>query len=467
MKKAARLLAILLPFAAFGAESRFQAGAAVVDITPPTGVRINGGFWPSIATEVHDPLLVRALALDDGKTRLAFAVADNCLITRDIFDEAKKLIRENTGLPAACVMMSATHTHSAGAVADCYLTDAEPEYKKLLPAKLAAAVQQAFEKLQPALIGWGRVEVPQHVFCRRWIFKPGTMPENPFGHRTDKVKMNPAVGSKDLVEPAGITDPEVSFLSIRTTAEQPLAVLANYSLHYVGDVGPNHLSADYFGAFAIKLGEKLKAPAGFVAIMSNGTSADINNINFRGSDPRPWGNYQRINLVGDDVATAVAAALRKLHHRPWVELRHSQRELFLGVRKPDEKEIAAAKELAQGRPSGLFKNLREVYARETLLLDKFPNTISQIVQAFRIGDLAIGGISNEVFAETGLALKKSSPLKPFFTVSLANGWTGYLPPRGQHDLGGYETWRSRTSYLEPDAESKIRAALLEVLHELK
>ena len=61
--------------------------------------------------------------------------------------------------------------------------------------------------------------------------------------------------------------------------DKPLALFANYSLHYVGDMPA--LSADYFGVFAEVIGQKLKAGPGFVGILSNGTSGDVNNINFK------------------------------------------------------------------------------------------------------------------------------------------------------------------------------------------
>ena len=38
-------------------------------------------------------------------------------------------------------------------------------------------------------------------------------------------------------------------------------------------------------------------------------------------------------------------------------------------------------------------------------------------------------------------------------VSLANAYHGYLPTPEQHALGGYETWRARSSYLEVDAST--------------
>jgi hypothetical protein len=69
----------------------------------------------------------------------------------------------------------------------------------------------------------------------------------------------------------------------------------------------------------------------------------------------------------------------------------------------------------------------------------------------------------EVFASTGLELKAGSPLRPTFTISLANGYNGYLPTPRDHQLGGYETWLARSSYLEVDASEKIRDELLRLM----
>ena len=71
-----------------------------------------------------------------------------------------------------------------------------------------------------------------------------------------------------------------------------------------------------------------------------------------------------------------------------------------------------------------------------------------------------------MFAETGLEIKRRSPLKPTFTIELANGYNGYLPPPEQHRLGGYETWRARSSYLEVEAAPKVTATVLELLNKV-
>ena len=46
------------------------------------------------------------------------------------------------------------------------------------------------------------------------------------------------------------TEPEVHFVSLRGIDGRPIALLANYSLHYVGGLPAGGVSADYFGVFA-------------------------------------------------------------------------------------------------------------------------------------------------------------------------------------------------------------------------
>ncbi len=69
-----------------------------------------------------------------------------------------------------------------------------------------------------------------------------------------------------------------------------------------------------------------------------------------------------------------------------------------------------------------------------------PSELTIMLQAIRIGELAIATSPFETFAETGLEIKRRSPFKPTFTIELANGCYGYLPTPEQHRLGGYETW---------------------------
>src|SRR5690606_9100607 len=130
--------------------------------------------------------------------------------------------------------------------------------QKFLTRRIADGVQRAINQLEPAKIGWGSAQEPSEVFNRRWYMKDTSLMSNPFGG-FDRVRMNPPRGSAALDRPAGPTDPEVAFVSVQSVDGRPIALLANYSLHYVGGVRGGDVSADYFGYFAQYIGEKLDA----------------------------------------------------------------------------------------------------------------------------------------------------------------------------------------------------------------
>lgn len=461
----ARLLVGLLFLASTLSAAEFRAGAATSNITPELGSSINGGFQDGTATVIHDELHARCLALDDGKTRLVFVVADSCVIGRGLFDEAKQMVSAATGLPVENMMMSATHSHSCGTLQAVGQSEPSPLYQRFVARRIADGVRRALNNLAPAKIGHGSATVPGQVFNRRWKMKPGTIPPTPLGVTTDQVKTNPGINNPNLLEPAGPTDPEVAFISVQTTEGKPLALLANYSLHYVGGVGPGHISADYFGAFAVRIGQLLGAGPEFVGIMSNGASGDINNIDFRGSQEKqpPYG---RIRIVADDVARAVAAAVKTVTHADTAPLAVAQKEIPLRLRLPTPDEVRQARSVMQA--SKLYprmETMEQVYARETVLLADFPSQISAPLQVMKIGALHVTAIPAEVFVEIGLQLKKRHA--PTFTVSLANAYHGYLPTPEHHALGGYETWRARSSCLEVQASTKILAGLEDLLQSLK
>jgi len=100
------------------------------------------------------------------------------------------------------------------------------------------------------------------------------------------------------------------------------------------------------------------------------------------------------------------------------------------------------------------------------LLYEFPDTIMFPVQALKIGDITIGGLGGEFFAETGLKLKHQKKDGNYFTITLANGYEGYVPPAHEIEKGGYETWRCRSSHLELGAEDASRNKLMELIREL-
>ena len=439
----------------------FQAGAATADITPPLGELVVGGFIPFPATAIHDQLQSRCLVLDNGQTQIAFVICDNLGISREVYDRARLIIAQETELPVENILMAATHTHSATRVQ----TD---NYRPQIVRGIADSVRLAVDNLKPAQIGWGRIDEPSEVFNRRWHVTDSSLLKNPFGG-IDQVRMNPPRDHAALIEPAGPTDPEVSFLSLQATNGCPIALLANYSLHYVGGVNKGDVSADYFGIFCNRIAELLGATStqpSFVGMLSNGTSGDINNINFRDSGEK-YEPYEKMNQVAELVAKRVKEAHDQIKLYDWVPLSSVVRELKLQFLKPNEiMQKYLGEVLAKSKTSPQYHQYERYYAERIQRLLTGPDEVTVPLQAVRVGEVGIAAIPFEVFAETGLEIKDRTPFTHAFTIELANDYHGYLPTPNQHELGGYETWMG-TSKVQLDASELIKHIILDMMNNLK
>lgn len=450
------------------AAAPLRAGAAAVDITPKQfPMNMPGGFSANLAEKAHDPLHARALVLDDGATALALVVVDNLGAGPDVLLEAKTRAAAKTGLKPENLLISSTHTHS-GPSLNTRSESAKAYYEQFVEG-VAESILRAHASLRPAAIGAAAHPLPDEVFNRRWFLKEGMMPANPFG-RFDRVKMNPGAGNAALERPAGPTDPDVLVLSVQDAKRKPLALYANYALHYVGGAPRGQMSADYFGEFARLMPSRLNAGPDFVAMLSNGASGDINNIPFTVTRP-PREPFEQIRIVAQKTADAAWTAQRKIpKHRNDVRLGMVQRPLTLRYRRPSEREVAEARAvLAVKDPEAVAKlpRLAQNYARSTINAhERTEDTLTVILQTLRIGDIAVCGIPFETFVEIGLDLKKRSPFPQTLVVGLANGRHGYLPTPEHHRLGGYETWIG-TNQVQEDASVLITGQLLEMLAELK
>ena len=436
---------------------QFRAGAATVDITPDPDVPLRGPIMlGGLAKPVHDRLHARALVLDDAETRIAIVVCDVTVISRLVCDKAKKLIGQRVGIASDRILIAATHTHmSVRATEDLGLGEAHEaheRYKERLSAWIADAVEKAVKNLAPAKVGWGVGYKPEHCRNRRWIMKPGTIGPNPYGEMGDKAKMYGGPG-KNALRPAGPVDPELSVLSIQYADGRPMALLANFNIHY-GQSGPGvRVSADYFGHFARRIEELLgtdDSRPSVVGIMSNGTSGNI----------APGGEPVKL---ANSLAEEALQVYKGTKHYDWVPLVMEESELEVGLRLPDEKRLEWARQVMAGTWNKPAHRWSKIYARNALIMTDWAPTRKLKFQAIRIGQLGIAAVPLEAYVETGLAIKKNSPLKPTFTIELANGYEGYLPTPDQHKLGGYTTWLTTSSCLEINAEPRIRAEVLRLL----
>lgn len=452
-------------------DAAFQAGAAAVDITPAEfPLNMPGGFSANPATQAHDPLHARAIVLASGSTQVVLVVVDSLGTGPDVLNPIKQAASEATGIPTEHMLIASTHTHT-GPSSNARENSPPPQlaYHKRFTEGVTAAIVQAHRNLQPAEVAHASAPLGDEVFNRRWFLKQGSMPPNPFG-RLDKVKMNPGANNPELERPAGPTDPDITILSLRNHKRQPVGLLANYSLHYVGGSPKAQISADYFGEFARLMPSRLNASSEFVAMMSNGTSGDINNIPFQTTRP-PREPFEQIRIVAQKAADTTWAAYRSIdayHRTP--KLAIINRPLTLKYRRPSPQEVAEAKAIASIKDKTQIEQLPRLaqdYARRTLsAAERTEKELTTQLQVIRIGDFAICGIPFETFVEIGLELKERSPFSQTMVIGLANGRHGYLPTPEHHAMGGYETWIG-TNYVQEDASRIITEQLIDMLATLK
>ena len=275
--------------------------------------------------------------------------------------------------------------------------------------------------------------------------------------------MHPGYRSPDAMGPSGPIDPSLSVISIRSTSKRPIALFANFSMHYYGD---KDLSADYYGLFASRIKQKIvdgKRPTDapeFVGVMSHGCSGDIYLRDYL--KPAPKTPPHNISTYSDAIVGIAYKTYQAIdNYRSDATLDMAQAELPLKYRTPDKQRLEWAQRIVS-KTKGLPQSTEDVYAREQLILHKLQQT-KVVLQAIRIGEIGLTGMPNEVYALTGLKVKAMSPLKHTVTVDLANGADGYIPPPEQHFLGGYNTWAARSAGLEVQAEPKIVETVMQLL----
>ncbi|WP_417849802.1 LamG-like jellyroll fold domain-containing protein [Thalassoglobus sp.] len=447
------------------AQAELRVGAVVTDITPlKFPVIVNGGMTSRSIEKVNTPVNARTIVIDDGKERIAISVVDSCMLPRPLLDDIKALTAMKTSLKVDRILISATHAHSAPSSMGALGTNADENYIPFLKEKMVESFVAAEKNLEPARVGWGLGHAPEYTALRRWIRRPDRLAEDPFGNPTVRANMHAGRNHDDVTGESGPEDPDLSLISFQSPDGRPIALIANFSMHYFGD---RDLSADYFGRFANGLKERL-APKDsddhppFVGLMSHGCSGDIWRRDYKTFDPDA--DDFTIESFTEGLLDIALKAYKKIEYKD-ADIAMAEARMELNYRVPDAQRLQWAQAIVDELGDQLPKTLQEVYAREQVILNKLQST-EIVVQGVRIGDIGIATTPNETYALTGLKLKLNSPFKQTMVIELANGGDGYIPPPEQHHLGGYNTWAARSAGLEIQAEPKIAAAGLHLLEQV-
>jgi len=434
-------------------KSTFIAACAEIDISPALPITLAGSLSERTAQSIADPLFARLLLMSNGTATLLFILLDLIGISNQDAAQLRQEIHERLQLPLAHICVACTHTHSGPAMMDAFESHQETAYVEKMLQQVIAAAATLPEKLQPAEVAWGTGHEDRPSYNRRYIMKDG------------RLKTNPGKANPDILHPAGPTDPAFPMLLIRTKTGAPLAVLASFSLHYVGADGGDVISADYFGAFARQIKERFGD--GCTGLLAHGLSGDINNVNAQ-QMPEPWFEEgikpsQKCAIVAGMLVDQVDQLWQQAAFSDEVTIAAMESTFSQQVHKISPHEIALYEARAH---DGALSHQERVFAREKLLLLEYPDTVDMPMQAWRVGNWCMPTFTGQMFAQCALDLRYASPFETTAPVELANGWGGYVGRRLDYLLEGYEMQLARSSFAMPGTGEAMLCRAVELLQKI-
>ena len=407
------------------------------------------------AETIHDDLHARALVLENDGQMVALVVCDVIAVSSRYVQKARELIERATGIPAANVMVSPTHTHRGPATVDILATDEDHEYTDWLTGRIVDAVTIAAQKMVPARIGFGLTDEHRVTVNRRNRMKDGTVQMG---------RKNP----ENIVGPVGPIDPDVGVMYIEATDGTPLAALINFALHYVGTDSNSAISADYFGQVDAVLAS-IKGPD-FVTMMLNGACGDINH----GTE----GSWAESKRVAEVIAGDALGVIGTMELRDHAELGAAIRPFTFERKRITEEDLAIAREyLEHGtisekpfswvRGQKLPPERYPMASKECFYLNEMPVELESEIQVLKVGQAAIVGLPGEIFTEIGLQIKKRSPFEITLISSLANDYIGYCATDKALSEGSYETWAGRWALPGAGIEARVVEGAAEALERIR
>jgi hypothetical protein len=437
-----------------------HVGFGTADITPLPGAQMPGGFFKREGKEALDKLLAVACVVYDGTTAVALVGIDTLFITRPAVEAARRAIQKATDnkLPGDTILIGASHTHSGGPVGPSLGCDEDPAYTKKLADGIASAVGDAWNALHAAEIGVGTGTEGTISFNRRFLMRDGREITHPGKPGTPH--------HAEIVAPAGPIDPDVGVLAVRTpaggtTEGKVTGVVVNFACHSTV-VGGDHFSPDYAGYLRKYLRSHYGESTPVVFLL--GACGDITQVDNQ-STAREFGT-EHADMMGMKLA---AAAIRTIDRMAWMRETPTAVavETVLLPLRPDpdvdaERPAFGLGSDGDGKVGQVYAEERKRVAEERAKTPKIPCE----VQAIRIGPLGIATNGSEYFCEHALRIKKASPLRPTWVVSLANECIGYVPTAQAFVCGGYEPRTARSSKMSIETGQRLLETALTALRKV-
>ena len=401
-------------------DNQLRVGFGETDITPPEGLYMCGSLDPRKNEGMTDPLQSHALVVESGGARIAIVGVDLIGLPKALADEIIAEAAGRTGIPADAFMIACSHTHSGPYTAEglysSQVTDAE--YLSSLPDRIAASVEQAAGRVEPATMHIGRALVHHGLHNRRVICPDGKVLNTWMPAALNDLDVIPQV-----LGTAGPVDPELWVVRFDRLDGSSLGVFYNFSLHTNSKSGRTW-SADYPCVVAELMREEYGPDV--ISVYTPGACADI-NVTIGGERWRESATYF--------AEQAVDAARRAIPVAGPIPVSAIRREITVPRRDPADQPPEAIGRLNWGGAGGRA----DVFDRQAELVAAMPEQLTVVISAARIGPFAIASNPGELFVEHGLSIKRRSPFRHTVVSELTNDLILYQPTKEAFAQQGYET----------------------------
>lgn len=437
MRHVVVLCAILFLSVGFAESGTLRVGAARVDITPGVDAALPMAGYASRTDGfhgVHDHVFVRAIVLDDGTSQVALVAWESLFVPEAIWSDTSRRISSEVGIPPERLLLSAVHDHGAPTLPAANPTPQQQTYITTVENSAVEAVRRAKSQLQPARFGVGTAIAYVNVNRREFTAGRGWW-----------------LGFNEN----GPSDKTVTVLRFEDLTGKPIAFWINYPVHAVV-MGPDNyqITGDLAGATArfveqhylgndrprsdagmrVRLRPEERATGdGVVAIWTSGAAGDQNPVSTASGE-----DFTLVDALGKILGEAALRAVSDVKTTTEASIRGAQRVVTCPGRRVEPGPTP--------RAEYKFTDSDPVNIRLTLLT---------------INDLALAGVSGEVFTLIGRRLARESRFKPTVMVTHTNGSSGYIPSDEEFEPVSYEVTASR---LKPGcAEGAIVNGFLELM----
>ena len=412
------------------------AGFSREIITPGRGVPLCGYFNPRPNTGILDDLCIRAMIFENDGVTSGLVVFDLCFLSVTLINKIKAGIKAAGMKFGDNLMLSATHTHTGPYIDDFFGVKADAAYLEMLKDKAVSAVRQAYASLAPAELLTGSVKNNPLAFNRRYWMK------------NDKVLTNPGKLNPEIVKPEGPVDTEIGVIAVKQDGR--ISAIVTNIVNHTDTVSGDFVSADWPGRMEKCIQNSLGYDVPVLTLI--GCSGNINHFDV--STKKDQSSYAEACRIGAGYAKVVAGMLKTLKKMPVKNLKITSREVTIPFRVISEAEVKKAKAVlarvsatssdgnmtSEGLATGDGPVAR-FFAEQLVEFKKKCSGKSRKFSLVSIkfdDKLALTSLPGEVFTEIGLAIKKRSPFKQTWPVTLGMGECGYVPMAECFTRGGYE-----------------------------